>query len=181
MDEDGVILEPRNTADRVQPVHHLTFHRYGNTELTQHLRGPGAQADHQLPSGVRPTTRNDPHPRGGLVPIQHGFTKLQCGPRFFGDFDMCAHCQLRSCKPGFGVVERDIFGVGREVREPGGDLGGVEQLMRQIPLAAGAQATGYDQAVRWPDEKAPGESTNVTLGVGSQLLPQLVGAQQQRK
>ncbi len=80
---------------------------------------------------------------------------------------MCAHCQLRSHEPGFGVVERDIFGVGCEVREPAGDLGGVEQPMRQIPLAAGTQATGYGQAVRWPDEQAPGEAVNVALRVGS--------------
>src|SRR6201995_4080478 len=52
--------------------------------------------------------------------------------------------------------------------------------MRQVPLAAGTQATGYDRAVRWPDEKAPGDPVNVALRVGSQLLPQLVGAQQQR-
>src|SRR6201993_4907722 len=52
--------------------------------------------------------------------------------------------------------------------------------MRQAPLAARTQATGYDWAVRGPDEKAPGDPVNVALRVGSQLLPQLVGAQQQR-
>lgn len=87
--------------------------------------------------------------------MQHGLTELQFCPGFFGDFKMRTHRQLRSREPSLRVVDRDLFRTWAEVREPGGDLGSVEQLMRQIPLAAGTQATGNDQAVRGPDEKAP--------------------------
>ena len=61
--------------------------------------------------------------------------------------------------------------AGRHGREPAPDLRGVEQLVRQVPLAGGPQAAGDHLGVRPAELEAAGERQQVGAGVGLELAP----------
>ena len=87
---------------------------------------------------------------------------------------------LRPRESGLRLVQGDVAGMRRESRESASYLGPVEHLVPQVPFPARTQAARNCEAVRRPDEQPAREPVDLALGIGGELVPQLVGTQQQR-
>ena len=140
----------------------------------------GAQAPGQITSragGVRAGRGGDAHAAvRRRRPLLHRLPEAQLGPAPGRQLQMRRHGALRPDEPGGLLVQAHLV-VGRvERREATPDLRGVEHLVRQVPLAGRTQAAGHGRAVRPAEVEAAVERHQV----GVQLVPQLVGAQQQR-
>ncbi len=72
------------------------------------------------------------------------------------------------------------FTVERQVMHWFQPSGGVEKFVRQVPLAGRAQAAGDGRRLGPAEVEAAGERHQVGARAGLELVPELVGAQQQR-
>lgn len=110
----------------------------------------------------------------------HRLTEVQVRTRTLGEREVRGHRRLRPDETGLGLVQPDLVRARRERGEPAPHLCGVEQLVRQVPLPCREQAARDGERVLPTEEQATVQRHDVLTGVALQLLPQLVGAQQQR-
>ena len=136
--------------------------------------GPPSGSDDEGAGVVRARRRGDAHPGRTGGEAEHGLAVPQVGPGRGGPVELGPDRRLGRHPARVGLQQRDRAGGRRELGEAGRHVGGVEDVVRQVPLLGGTSTALDDGAAGRAEEQPAG------AGQQPQLVPELVRPAQQR-